>query len=168
MNGMNCFRLPNAKRFARSEDGAAVVEFAICLPVMILFFGLIIECGRLYWGYQSAVSGVRDATRYLARTAPIEICQTGGSLGSRGTALKTMIENDRSGSSVFPSQVSVNSVTVTHNCVAGSFRTSPAPVATVAAQVTIQFPLGFLLDMFQMPITSLTTTVTDSSRIYGL
>lgn len=164
---MKRFNLPFIKRFARSQDGAAVVEFALCLPLLILFFGLIIEFGRLYWGYQSAVAGVRDASRYLARVAPIEICQSGGSLSSHETALKSIIESDRSGAMVLPKQVSVTGVTASHNCVTGTYRTSPAPVATVAAQITVQFPLGFLLDIFGQPISSLTTTVSDSSRVFG-
>ena len=132
-----------------------------------MFLGLIIEFGRLYWGYQSVTSGVRDATRYLARIAPIEICLHGGSLSTYEEALKAMIENDRSGGSVLPKQVTIDSVTASHNCVTGSFRTSPAPVATVDVQVTVQFPLGFLLDIFHLPFSSLTATVSDSSRIFG-
>jgi Flp pilus assembly protein TadG len=155
------------RRFRKSEDGAAVVEFVLCLPVMILFFGLLVEFGRLYWGYQSTLIGVRDATRYLARVAPVDICLTGGSLGHHEAALKSMIENDRAGTSVMPRQVTVNSVTATYACVSGTYRTSPAPVATVAAQVTVQFPLGFALDIFSASISSVTTTVADSSRIYG-
>jgi hypothetical protein len=155
------------KRFLRAQDGAAVVEFVLCVPVLILFFGLIIEFGRLYWGYQSVASGVRDASRYLARIAPIEICLNGGSLSAYEATLKSMIENDWTGGNVLPKQVTIDSVTASHNCVAGTFRTSPAPVATVDVQVTVQFPLGFLLDIFQMPFSSLTATVSDSSRIYG-
>lgn len=158
---------PLLKRFRRSEGGAAVVEFVLCLPLMILFFGIMIEFGRLYWGYQSTISGVRDASRYLARIAPIDICLTGGSLSGYEATLKTMIENDRSGTPVLPKQMTVDTVTATYSCVAGTYRTSPAPVATVAAQVTLQFPLGFVLDIFSARITKLTTTVADSARIYG-
>ncbi len=92
------------KTFYRSTSGAALVEFVIVFPMMILFFVMIVEFGRLYWGYQSVVAGVRDASRYLARVAPVDICRdhptsaTADLLqyASYVTAadLKTMIEED--------------------------------------------------------------------------
>lgn len=164
---MRWFLAPLFKRFRRSEDGAAVVEFVLCLPLMILFFGIMIEFGRLYWGYQSTISGVRDASRYLARIAPIDICVTGASLSGYEATLKTIIENNRSSTTVLPKQMTVDTVTATYTCVAGPYRTSPAPVATVAAQVTLQFPLGFVFDIFSAKITRVTTTVADTARVYG-
>ena len=57
-----------------------MVEFAILLPILLLVFAVIVEGGRLMWSYQTVVAGVRDATRYVARAAPANICSTGGSL----------------------------------------------------------------------------------------
>lgn len=164
---MALFPTNRITRFRKSEDGVAVVEFVLSVPMMILVFAIVIEFGRLFLGYQSAVSGVRDASRYLARIAPIDICLTGGSLSSYNTLLKNMIEKDRSANSVLPSQFTVTSVTATHSCVTGTYRTSPAPVATVAAQISVQFPLGFLFSIFGNTLAPLTTTVSDSSRIFG-
>lgn len=158
---------PFLSRFRRSEDGAAVVEFAVTLPVMLLFFFIVVEFGRLYWGYQSTIAGVRDASRTLARIAPIDICLTGGSLSGYDAQLKTIVSNDRSGTSVFPAQVTVDSVAATLSCVSGTYRTSPAPVATVVATVTLQFPLGSIAGLFGAPYSSMTTRVTDTVRIYG-
>lgn len=155
------------KQFRKAEDGAAVVEFVLSVPMMILIFAIVIEFGRLFLGYQSTVGGVRDASRYLARIAPIDICVTGGSLSAHNAMLKAMIENDRSANTVLPSQFTVTSVSATYTCVSGSYRTSPAPVATVAAQISVQFPMGFLFGLFGHPLSPLTTTVSDSSRIFG-
>ena len=63
--------------------------------------------------------------------------------------------------------VTVNSVTPSVSCVSGSYRTDPAPVATVSANLTITFPLGSIFGLFGASLTSVTTTVSDSARIYG-
>ncbi|MFT4706189.1 MAG: Flp pilus assembly protein TadG [Reinekea sp.] len=164
---MTLFLTQLLKRFRKSEDGVAVVEFVLSVPLMILVFAIVIEFSRLFLGYQATVSGVRDANRYLARVAPIDICIAGGSLSAYDAILKTMIEKDRSANSVLPSQFTVTSVAATHTCVSGVYRTSPAPVATVSAQISVQFPMGFVFGMFGTELTPLTTTVTNSSRIFG-
>ncbi|AML52377.1 TadE/TadG family type IV pilus assembly protein [Falsihalocynthiibacter arcticus] len=64
--------------FRRDERGTALVELAISLPFALLVFGMIIEGSRMLWAYQSAAAGVRDATRYLARIVPRDICTSGG------------------------------------------------------------------------------------------
>ena len=155
------------RRFRKSEDGVAVVEFVLSVPLMILVFAIVVEFGRLFLGYQATVSGVRDANRYLARIAPIDICNTGGNLTAYNAMLKDRIEDDRSSNSVLPSQFTVTSVSATHSCIAGSYRTSPAPVATIVAQVSVQFPLGFLFGIFGGTLTPLDTSITNSARIFG-
>ncbi|SDZ50902.1 TadE-like protein [Jannaschia faecimaris] len=164
------------KQFLKSEDGVAVVEFVISLPLMILIFAIIVEFGRLFIGYQAVLSGVQDASRYLGRIAPVDICPTDGSVTGGTftggiftdyeTDLKTRIETDRSDNSVLPSQFAVTGVDATYACVPGDFRTSPAPVATVAAQISVQFPLGFLFGIFGNELDPFSATVSGSSRIF--
>ena len=144
-----------------------LVEFALVFPVMLLFFAVIVESSRLMWSYQMAIEGVRDAGRYLARIAPVDICQTGGSVAGYTTSLRDIVEDDIGGDGLFPPLVTVNSVTPSVACVPGSYRTDPAPVATVSASLTITFPLGSIFGLFGSALTSVTTTVTDSARIYG-
>jgi len=153
--------------FRKSEDGVAVVEFVLSVPLMILMFAIVVEFGRLFLGYQATVSGVRDASRYLSRIAPIDICVTGGSLSTYNAMLKDRIENDNSANIVLPPQFTVTSVAATYVCVAGNYRTSPAPVATIDAQIDVQFPFGALFGLFGNELTSLSTSVSDSSRILG-
>lgn len=155
------------RNFRRSEDGVAVVEFVLSVPMMILMFAIVVEFGRLFLGYQATVSGVRDASRYLSRIAPIDICATGGSLGSYNAMLKNRIEADSANNSVLPTQFTVTSVVASHNCVPGTLRTSPAPVATVVAQIDVQFPFGSIFGLLGDELTSLSTSVSDSSRILG-
>src|SRR4051812_2898863 len=53
----------SSRRRMRDERGAALVEFAIVLPVLLLIIFGIIDFGSTYNDYQSLRSGVRDGTR---------------------------------------------------------------------------------------------------------
>lgn len=153
--------------FLVREDGAILIEFALVLPLMLGIFALTVESTRLMKTYQTTVAGVRDASRYLARTTPSDICDSGGSVSGMTTTLQTMVEKDISGSDLMPSQVTINSVTPSVSCVTGTYRVSPAPVAVVTASITLQFPLGGILELFGGNMSTITTTVTDQSRIFG-
>ena len=156
------------RRFACDQSGAALVEFALVFPLMLLFFAFVMETGRVLWTYQIAVSGVRDAGRYLARIAPIDICLTGGSLSGYATSLQAIVEDDLGGDGIFPASVTINSVAPSIACYAGSYRTDPAPVATVSASMTVTFPLASVFTLFTNAPTTFTTVITDQSRVFGL
>jgi len=152
----------------RDDRGVALVEFALALPIMIFLFAIIIEGGRLMMSYQSAISGVRDATRYLARTAPANICDSsGGSVASYSAQLQTLVTQGLSGNSVFASGVTIDSVTPTFRCVVGTYRGGDAPVAQVTAQITITFPFAGIITWLGGSQPTLVKTVTDQARIFG-
>ncbi|MGJ8596961.1 TadE/TadG family type IV pilus assembly protein [Sulfitobacter sp.] len=155
------------KRFGGEDDGAIIVEFGIVMPIMLLLLALTVEASRLMWSYQSVIAGVRDAGRYMARVTPSDICAGGGSVSGLSATLKDIVQKDINGNALFPIGITVNSVTPSYSCVAGTYRVSPAPVAQVTANVTVQFPLGGLLALFGEGISSVTTDVTDKSRIFG-
>lgn len=159
------------RRFAADTSGAALVEFAITLPFLLLLFAVIIEGSRMMWSYQTAITGVRDATRYVARAAPADICTTGGALYDyvSQAELTEIVSQSTGDGSIFPKLVTVDSVSANSDCIAGStftYRNEPA-VAVVSAQITIQFPFTGLFALAGATVTSLTTTVTDRSRIFG-
>jgi len=155
------------RRFARADDGVALIEFAIVLPMMLLVFAVIVEGSRLMLSYQSAISGVRDASRYLARVAPLDICISGASINAYNTKLQAIVSQSVSGNSVFPSFVTINSVTPALTCVVGGYRVSPAPVAQVTANITVNFPFAGVFALVGGSLTPITTDVTDSSRVFG-
>lgn len=177
--------LSRIKTFWRSTSGAALVEFVIVFPMMILFFAIMVEFGRLYWGYQSITAGVRDAARYVGRVGPVDVCVTDSSGGDLfpylvavdADDLEEMIAEERvNGNLVLPSQfaVDLNGVTATYACpeadsdsVSWEYRTPEIPLATVSAQVTMQFPLGNLFALFGNALGSVTTTISDDARIFG-
>ncbi len=145
----------------------ALIEFTIAMPMMLLLFATTIEGGRLMWSYQSVNAGVRDATRYLARVAPTDICDAGGSVSGYTSDLETIVRKSASGNAIFPSGITVNSVTASLTCVTGSFRVSPAPVVRVTASLTVTFPFSGLFTFSGQSQGTLTKTVSDQTRVYG-
>jgi Flp pilus assembly protein TadG len=153
--------------FLRQDCGAALVEFAILLPMLLLVFAVMIEGGRLMWSYQTTVAGVRDAARYLARVASSDICITGAGVSSYTGDLENIVRNSVSGDAIFPSGITVNSVTPSISCIAGTYRVSPAPIAQVTASLTITFPFASVFSLAGQSLGTITTTVTDQSKVFG-
>jgi Flp pilus assembly pilin Flp len=165
--GLTCTFRFGLHRLRKDETGAQLVEFAIVLPLMLLTFAVIIEGGRLMWSYQTVVSGVRDATRYLARMAPRDICSLGGSVDSYTTLLSAIVTESNDGGSVLPSGVRVLSVTPSLTCPGGTFRTGEAPIVTVSAAVEVTFPFAGLFQFADGSLGTLNTQVADQSRVFG-
>lgn len=136
------------------------------LPMMLLVFSLIVEGGRMLISYQSAIAGVRDATRYLSRVVPPGTC-TSAAVTAHAAKLTTIVSHTATNNSVFDSAVVVNSVTPSATPHTGSYRISPVCVASVTANVTINFPFGTIFGWFGGSVASITTNVTDSARVFG-
>jgi Flp pilus assembly protein TadG len=154
-------------RFWRDEAGVAMIEFAVVLPMMLLVFAVIIEGSRMMLSYESAINGVRDATRYLARTAPADVCSSGASVAGYSSYLQTLVRQGVSGNSVFPSNVTVGTVTPSYRCVAGTYRGGSVPVAQVSANITVSFPFSGIFTLVGGSLPTLTTVVTDQARVFG-
>lgn len=156
------------RKLLKDTAGAALVEFGVLLPSMILFFAVTVEGGRIFWGYQAAISGVRDATRYLARVAPSDICHTGGSVAIYQPILSDIVGGfEASAVPLFPARVEVIAVIPSVQCVAGSFRGGPIGVASVSASVQFEFPFSRMLALFGDGSPMRTAVIRDQSRIYG-
>jgi Flp pilus assembly protein TadG len=52
------------RRFARASDGAAAIEFALIVPVFMLFCMGIIEGGRMMWIRNSIQTATEEAGRF--------------------------------------------------------------------------------------------------------
>jgi Flp pilus assembly pilin Flp len=167
---MKCLRHPvihRLRRFVADDSGAQLVEFAIVLPMMLLVFAVIIEGGRMMWSYQTVVAGVRDATRFLARVTPRDICDLGGEVDGYDDILTSIISNANDGSNVLPSGVSVTAVSPSLECNDGDYRSDVAPIVTVRADVEVTFPFEGLFTLVGGSHPTLETSVTDQSRVYG-
>ncbi|MEZ5796204.1 MAG: TadE/TadG family type IV pilus assembly protein [Paracoccaceae bacterium] len=155
------------RRFAADTRGAQLVEFAIVLPLMLVLFGVIIEGGRMMWSYQTVVSGVRDATRFLARVTPRDACDTGVDVAAYSDLLATMVRTSSSGGVLLPDGITVDGVTPVLACNPGDYRSEAAPVVTVSADITVTFPFAGLFTLVDGSLTGFSTTVSDQSRVYG-
>ena len=170
------FHIPRAiRRFFRAEEGAQLVEFAIVLPITMLIFAVIVEGSRLMWAYQATGAGVREATRYLSRVISPDICDFGGTTTAWNADAEAMVRNsyagsDNSISSVFPTGISIKSVTVQRICPANNYRAPKVAAIRVSASLEVTFPFESMFT-FAVPGSSLdtiTTTVSDQSRVYGI
>ncbi|MGJ8546042.1 MAG: TadE/TadG family type IV pilus assembly protein [Sulfitobacter sp.] len=160
-------RAARASRFARDESGAALVEFAMLLPIMILFLGMIFEGGRTFWSYQTTVTGVREAARYLSRVAPIDSCATGGDVSAWNAQLSEMIRNSIDGDNLIPTSVELSSVSASMTCTGSGYRGGNVAVATVSATLRIDYPFAAMFALSGFELAPATATIRDSARILG-
>ncbi|WP_342163523.1 TadE family protein [Methylobacterium sp. SD21] len=94
-----------ATSLAVSEDGAAILEFVLVLPIMLALIGGAFELGRILLVDAALEAGVRGGARYLARV-PDPFCTPGCSPGAAhavGLARERILEN----TSLSPAQVRV-------------------------------------------------------------
>jgi Flp pilus assembly pilin Flp len=54
------------RKFVRNEEGAAVVEFALVMPILALIIFGIIDFGRAFYTVNNIISAVREGARYGA------------------------------------------------------------------------------------------------------
>lgn len=167
--------------FRTDTSGVALVEFAIFLPIFVLALAVVVEGSRIFFSYQAAVVGVRDATRYLARTAPGDICtvwgDTGGLIEAEDSSMQAALvaiideamDNERD---ELPDEVLRGTVAATWTCEAPPsgfvYRQSLVPVAQVSAEFTILLPLGSVFEWNGITLPTINHTVTDQSRIFGV
>ena len=156
------------QRFLRDDSGAALVEFALLLPSLMLVLALSVEGGRTFWSYQTTVTGVRDAARYLSRVVGPDTCLNAGSVSSWNTKLTDIVRKTEAGTSLFPTGVTVSTVRATLTCTTGSYRGTKAGIATVTANLNITFPFAGVLAFVGITRGSVATQVVDQTRVLGL
>ncbi len=158
-------------RLKRCDAGAPMVEFAMVLPLILLFLAVIIEGGRITWIHQATAAGVRDASRMVARIAPVNLCGTGpgaGTVANYDLLVTDIVTKQLGGSSIMPG--GVNIVDVTPTCIprAGTYRVNPASIVQVTAEIEIDYLFGGIFGWFGDSLTSLTAEISDQSRVYGV
>jgi len=67
-------KTPPIRLGKRSERGVQMVEFAICMPILLMLFAVAGEMGRLYFMNTTLAKGTRLAARYLT-TVPLNTSQ---------------------------------------------------------------------------------------------
>ncbi len=168
-------------RFQRREDGVALVEFALFLPVFLLAFFVVVEFGRTFFSYQGALSGVRDATRFAARTMDHTVCEgrgddfgeviAEGSAATPDATYQIVERNLLNEVDLLPTNVRIDRTFTSYRCVVqpGDFRNDEIAIATVMARIVIVLPLGGVLEFNGRPLLeNITTEIFDESRMYGV
>lgn len=74
-------KLPRLRRFLRTDDGAVAVEFALVVPVFVMFCLGIFEGSRMMWIRNS----IQTATEEAARFAMAHTTATDGELIAHAT-----------------------------------------------------------------------------------
>lgn len=163
--------------FRRDDKGAALVEFSLVAPFLLLLAAGLSEFGMMLHQQQILTKSVRDAARFAARTsAAVKSCpistQTEWTTVSADAKRLAVYGNIAgTGNPILPALNNVSLVTLSDSCVTPATGwVSPAgagnniPVVTVSASVTyagVGF-LGFL------GITAPTLTATHSEMWAGL
>jgi Flp pilus assembly protein TadG len=60
-------KTPTAASFWRDEEGSALVEATIVMPLLLSLFLGVFEFSWFFYNQQLVVSGLRDAARYMTR-----------------------------------------------------------------------------------------------------
>ena len=163
------------RTFRSDRSGAAMIEFAISLPILLLILAIVIEGSRIAWTHQAAASGVRDAARYIARLAPPTLCSDTAAnitqLETDFTGDATDIVAERVGSpdeQILPGGVVVIDVSPTIQCMNVDYSADDIPVVEVRVRLEISFPFGGVFDIFGDRLEPLVTEIWDESRVYGV
>jgi Flp pilus assembly protein TadG len=116
-------------RFRRRRDqgGAAAVEFALILPILLLLLFGLIQYGYYFYAMQAGSSAVGDAARRIA----VGNCQTTGQV-------QTLLKN-KLGPATTANSGSDIDVAVAYTNVNGSGGTAPGEIGG-SVQVTATFP----------------------------
>ncbi|WP_146585982.1 TadE/TadG family type IV pilus assembly protein [Puniceibacterium confluentis] len=155
------------RRFLGNDSGAALVEFALLLPSFLVFLAISVEGARVFWSYQTTITGVRDAARFLSRAAPRDICASPAAIADWNTRLAEIVRDTQGGDTLFPMAVTIDTVSASLVCGGSGLRGGDAPVATVTANLSIDYPFQGMLRFAGAETTRIRTTVSDSTRVIG-
>lgn len=172
MRSPGAYLCRSLRSLRRSEDGAVLVEFGLTLPIFLLFFAMAIEGSRTFWSYQATISGVRDAARYIGRSVQSDLCTGRGgdnvaNLSYLTPKITSIVRDTSQGVTLFPSSIRIKSVTPSLACMSGNLRLPVTPVATVTARLEITYPFASVFSFLNLSLPTISTSVSDSSRVYG-
>ncbi|MBZ0096452.1 MAG: pilus assembly protein [Sulfuricella sp.] len=125
------------------EKGAAAVEFALVVIVLLLIVAGIVEFGRAFWYYDALTKATRDGARYMS-TANVATINTAGVPAAR-TLVVTVANAARVSPVLGSGNVSVTCLDTSYGVVPCQNNTAPANVRV--AIVNYSITLGGLLPL---------------------
>lgn len=120
-----------------TQRGAAAIEFAFILPLLLLIFTGMVEYGRAMWHYDALAKGARDAARYLS-TVPT--ASLGGEATSATSISRTIVANAASSAGVAGLTPATD---ITISCAP-----SCASPSTVTVDINYPFVIGGWIPVF--------------------
>ena len=123
-----------------AQRGAAAIEFAFILPLLLLIFTGMVEYGRAMWHYDALAKGARDAARYLS-TVPT--ASLGGEATSATSISRTIVANAASSAGVAgltPAHIAIT-------CAPTACGSAVAPT-TVTVDINYPFVIGGWIPVF--------------------
>lgn len=132
------------------ECGAAAVEFAIVIGVLLLVVAGIIEFGRAFWYYDALAKATRDGARFMSTVPAATINSTGVATA------RTMVINAATAARVSPALTDAN-VSVT--CDSGSCVNGTAPAYVSVGITAYSLTLGEWIP-FVLPLGGSTASYT--------
>lgn len=128
----------------RSQRGAAAIEFAFILPLLLVIFTGMVEFGRAMWHYDALAKSARDAARYLS-TVPT--ANLGGEAASATSTTRTIVTHAAARASV-AGLTPATDVTITCAPTPCGSVVSPADVTTVSVDINYPFVIGGWIPIF--------------------
>ena len=130
------------------QQGAAVIEFALLLVLLLMFVAGIVEFGRAFWYYNALTKATRDGARYLSNIRSSDSEALDNATQSQA---KTMVVNAAIAAKVPDFTAEKVAVSCEPNCSAPVY----VKVAITGYQITIGGWIPILL-----PVGSATWTTT--------
>lgn len=130
----------------RAQRGAAAIELAIVMTLIMLLTAGIVEFGRAFWYYNALDKATRDAARYLSAIPAADMTDSAQAATAIATA-KDLVVAAVGGASVSPALTTAN-VAVTCDVACGS-ATKPVNVSVSITGFTIR--IGGLIPFVSGP-----------------
>lgn len=127
-----------------AQRGAAAVEFAFILPLLLLIFTGTIEFGRAMWHYDALAKAARDAARYLSTVPTVDL---GAEAASATSTARTIVANaaTRAGVTGLTPAADITIACAPTACGSALF---PAEVTTVTVGINYPFVIGGWIPVF--------------------
>jgi len=126
-----------------SQRGAAAIEFAFVLPLLLVIFSGMVEFGRAMWHYDALAKGARDAARYLSTLPAAELTAQAASPTS---TTRTIVSHAATEAGV--AGLAAADITITCAPRPCASVLSPADVTTVSVAVDYPFVIGSWVPLF--------------------
>ncbi|MBL4800516.1 MAG: pilus assembly protein [Emcibacter sp.] len=153
----------------KNTQGSAAAEFAMVLPLLIIFLAVVLDFGRLMMDYHAASKSIRDASRYLTRVE-VTCDAAGGAVDNaqniviaKNLALSGSVGTPVAGDYLLSYWTDPGSISITVTCIEnlGQFSGRYEQIAyipSITVTATVPFTMLFGVIVYSGPQLSFVTT----------